>query len=72
MSIEVANHTNPKAMDRLLIQGSRDEDWYIASSLNGNLCAEGSWNRWVELAREILDEDKKRKTPGYAVQQVIF
>ena len=72
MLIEVARHMDPGAMDRLVIRGSWDEDWYIGSSLNDNLCAEGSWKKWVALAREILDEDKKRKTPGYKDQQIIF
>ena len=26
---------------------------------------EGSWEKWVILAREILNEDQKRKTAGY-------
>ena len=72
MSIEVGRPTDPEAMDRLLIRGNQDEDWYIASSLNDGLCAEGSWGKWVTLATEILNEDNKRKIPGYREQQIIF
>ena len=61
MSMEVVTVTASDLKGALLIQGSRDTDWYIASSLNNNLCAEGSWEMWVLLARKILNEDKKRK-----------
>ena len=56
----------------LLIQGSRGTDWYIASSQNDDLCAEGSWEEWVLLARKILNEENKRKLPDYRIKRVIF
>lgn len=72
MSIKTTNRNKSGIDGALAIRGSRDDDWYIGLSLNENLCAEGSWEKWVVLAREILSEDKKRKIPGYKVQQVIF
>ena len=70
MSIEAM--TVAKLEGALLIQGSKDADWYIASSLNNDLCAEGSWEEWVLLARKILNENNKRKMADYRVQQLIF
>ncbi len=70
MSIEAI--TVSKLEGALLIQGSRDTDWYIASSLNNNLCAEGSWDEWVLLARKILNENNKRQIPEYRSQRIIF
>ena len=72
MSIEAIETEESEVEGSLFIRGSRDTDWYIASSLNNNLCAEGSWEKWVALAREILNEDSKRKAPEYNVQQIIF
>ena len=69
MSIETTEST---VEGSLFIRGSRDTDWYIASSINNSLCAEGSWEKWVALAREILNEDSKRKAPDYNIQQIIF
>ncbi len=71
MSIEVVKVTASGLKGALLIQGSRDTDWYIASSVNNNLCAEGSWEMWVLLARKILNEDKKRKKADYHIRQII-
>ncbi len=70
MSIEVITVSNLEGA--LLIQGSRDTDWYIASSLNNNLCAEGSWDEWVLLAKKILNENNKRQLPEHQVQRIIF
>ena len=72
MYIEAIKVTDKDIDGSILIQGSQDNDWYIASSLNNKLCAEGSWEKWVVLAREILNEDNKRKTPDYHIQQIIF
>ncbi len=71
MSTEVVKATASDLKGALLIQGSRDTDWYIASSVNNNLCAEGSWEMWVLLARKILNEDKKRKKADYHIRQII-
>ena len=71
MSMEVIKVTASDLKGALLIQGSRDTDWYIASSVNNNLCAEGSWEMWVLLARKILNEEKKRKRPDYHIRQII-
>ncbi len=70
MSIEVITVSNLEGA--LLIQGSRDTDWYIASSLNNDLCAEGSWDEWVLLAKKILNENNKRQLPEHQVQRIIF
>jgi len=69
--MEIVKVTAPDPTGALLIQGSRDTDWYIASSVNNNLCAEGSWEMWVLLARKILNEDKKRKKTDYHIRQII-
>lgn len=70
MSIEAMTVSNLEGA--LLIQGSKEADWYIASSLNNDLCAEGSWDEWVLLARKILNENNKRKMPEYMSQRIIF
>lgn len=72
MSIEAIKVAEEDFDGSLLIRGSQDTDWYIASSLNNKLCAEGSWEKWVVLAREILNEDNKRKRPNYRIQKIIF
>ncbi len=72
MSIEAIKVAEGDFDGSLLIRGSQDTDWYIASSLNNKLCAEGSWEKWVVLAREILNEDNKRKRPNYRIQKIIF
>ena len=72
MSTERTKRNNTEIESALFIQGGHDDDWYIGSSLNDNLCAEGAWEKWVVLARQILNEDQRRKKPGYRVQQVIF
>ncbi len=71
MSTEVVKATASDLKGALLIQGSRDTNWYIASSVNNNLCAEGSWEMWVLLAKKILNEDKKRKKTDYHIRQII-
>lgn len=70
MSIEAITVSNLEGA--LLIQGGRDTDWYIASSLNNDLCAEGSWDEWVLLASKILNENNRRKAPEYRIQRIIF
>jgi len=72
LSNEATTLMSAEVEESLVIRGSWDDDWYIGSSLNDNLCAEGSWGKWVALAKEILNEDQRRKIPGYEVQQIIF
>ncbi len=37
-------------------------DWYVSwSPRNASSCAEGGWADWVDLAKQILAEDEKRK-----------
>lgn len=72
LTIGARIQTNTADEEPLFIRGSCNEDWYIGSSLNEKLCAEGSWEKWVVLAREILEEDQRRKRLGYKTKHIIF
>lgn len=45
--------------------GNLGRNWLVGwSPRNGSYCCEGSWNDWVELAKNILAEDAKIRKKG--------
>ena len=59
-----------------MAQFEEDVDWYVGYSPRNSIShhnfngasVEGSWEDWVNLAKEILKEDKKRNKKPTAMQ----
>jgi hypothetical protein len=53
----------------LAISGDRGDNWYVGWSPGQEMhSAEGSWEQWVRLAREILKENGLRKFTDWQKQ----
>lgn len=54
------NRTSHTGTKQLAISGHINEDWYFCwNPSNTEIGAEGPWQDWVSLAREILKEHEK-------------